>query len=165
VPKTLLTVGEPAPWFTARCTSNPTFHFDTIAGRYVVLCFFGSAGQSASRQALDGFLRYRSGFDDENLCFFGVSTDPEDERQGRVQETLPGVRYFWDFDRQVSRLYGAVARGEGGQETYHPHTLVLDSRLRVLATLPFLYDDAAAKIREENLRYVDLNPPTPPAAG
>src|SRR5262249_46443855 len=114
VPKTLLTVGEPAPWFTARCTSNPTFHFDTIAGRYVVLCFFGSAGQSASRQVLDGFLRYLSGFDDENVCFFGVSTDPEDERANRVQETLPGSRYFWDFDRRISQMYGAVAKGEGG---------------------------------------------------
>jgi peroxiredoxin len=41
--RTLLTVGEPAPWFTARSINNPRFHFDTIAGRYVVLCFFGSA--------------------------------------------------------------------------------------------------------------------------
>ena len=40
----MLTVGEPAPWFTARCTVNPTYQFDTVAGRYVVLSFFGSAG-------------------------------------------------------------------------------------------------------------------------
>ena len=40
----MLTVGEPAPWFTARCTANPAYKFDTVAGRYVVLCFFGSAG-------------------------------------------------------------------------------------------------------------------------
>ncbi|MCI0458249.1 MAG: hypothetical protein L0Z62_14895 [Gemmataceae bacterium] len=50
--KTPLTVGEPALWFVARGTANPQFHFDTIAGRYVVLCFFQSAGLPASQQIL-----------------------------------------------------------------------------------------------------------------
>jgi hypothetical protein len=29
--------------------------------------------------------------------------------------------------------------------------------------LPFLYDEAAAKVREENLKYVADNAPVPPA--
>jgi hypothetical protein len=28
-----LIVGEPAPYFTARCTTNPVFHFDSVVGR------------------------------------------------------------------------------------------------------------------------------------
>ncbi len=78
--KTLLTVGESAPWFVARCTTNPQFHFDTIAGRYVVLCFFQTKGK----------------------------------------------RY---------------------------------------AFLPFLYDDAAAQIREANRKYLGPNPPPSPPGG
>ena len=35
--KRLLTLGEPAPWFSAPTTANPNFFFDTVAGRYVVV--------------------------------------------------------------------------------------------------------------------------------
>jgi len=45
-------VGEPAPWFVARSTSNPRFSFHTIAGRYVALCFAGSAGHPLVAAAL-----------------------------------------------------------------------------------------------------------------
>jgi hypothetical protein len=39
-----LAPGDPAPWFNQRSTSNPSYAFDTAAGRYIVLCFFASAG-------------------------------------------------------------------------------------------------------------------------
>jgi peroxiredoxin/predicted 2-oxoglutarate/Fe(II)-dependent dioxygenase YbiX len=131
--QTLLSVGEPAPWFTARSINNPRFHFDTIAGRYVVLCFFGSASLPVSQRILADFWTQRANFNDQSCCFFGVSVDPEDEQQSRVQQHLPGMRFFWDFDRAVSTQYGAIT--ESGQ--YHPFTLILDSRLRVLGVLPF----------------------------
>jgi peroxiredoxin len=134
--------GEPVPWFHARCTSNARFAFDSVAGRYIVLCFFGSAAQPISRQVLDGFLAQGQPFDDENLCFFGVSIDPEDERLGRVRETLPGFRYFWDFDRAVSRAYGAVVEG-GAPGEYRPYTLLLDPRLRVAGIYPLTQDPQA----------------------
>ena len=51
--------GDPAPWFIARATSNARYHFDSVAGRYVVLCFYGSAAQPLSRAVLDGFLARR----------------------------------------------------------------------------------------------------------
>jgi hypothetical protein len=43
--------GDPAPFFTQACTANPRFVFDTAAGRYLVLCFFGSAGTPLAREA------------------------------------------------------------------------------------------------------------------
>jgi peroxiredoxin len=127
-----LTVGEPAPWFLANCTTNPRFHFDSVAGRYVVLCFFQSAGTAPARRILDDLVKQRAPFDDERCCFFGVSMDPDDLRLARVQELLPGVRYFWDFDQNVSRLYGVI----DAQGVYQPCTYVLDERLRVAAVLP-----------------------------
>ncbi|WP_181017507.1 hypothetical protein [Methylobacterium sp. V23] len=44
-------------------------------------------------------------------CFFGVSIDPADEAQDRGRASMPGLRYFWDFDMVVNRLYSAVSRG------------------------------------------------------
>lgn len=147
-----LTAGDPAPWFTARSPLNPRYVFDTIAGRYIVLCFLRSAGEATSRQVVDAFAPHRAAFDAENAIFFQVSTDPEDERLGRLQEEMPGWRIFWDFDQAVSRLYGATdadaANGIAGP--YHRFTLVLDERLRVLKAFPFGNDPQqhAAQVME-----------------
>ncbi|WP_375469712.1 2OG-Fe(II) oxygenase [uncultured Nostoc sp.] len=129
----LLMIGEPAPWFTARSTNNANFHFDTIAGRYIVLCFFGSAGMKTSQRILEDIWSQRAVFDDQNCCFFGVSVDPEDEKQPRIQPHIPGVRFFWDFNGAISQQYGAIT----ATGNYRQFTLVLDYSLRVLAVLPF----------------------------
>jgi hypothetical protein len=39
--------GEPAPWLIVPSSKNPRYHFDSVAGRFIVLCFFGSAGNPA----------------------------------------------------------------------------------------------------------------------
>ena len=136
----MLSFGEPAPWFTARSTVNPNYQFDTVAGRYIVLCFFGSADDPANAQILAEIDRMGSGFDIENFCFFGVSTDPDDERLGRLSLRWPGVMFFWDFDHAISKLYG-VALPDG--QTYQRQTIVLDQALRTLAVIPFEGDPAA----------------------
>ncbi len=114
---------------------NPRFHFDTIAGRFIVLCFFGSSANDSARQTLDAFRSRRERFDDVDCCFFGVSVDPQDEAQGRVQVELPGIHIFWDFDQRVSTLYGASDKARTSE--YAPQTFVLDERLRVVAIVPF----------------------------
>jgi peroxiredoxin/predicted 2-oxoglutarate/Fe(II)-dependent dioxygenase YbiX len=146
--------GDPAPWFIARCTSNEKYHFDSVAGRHVVLCFFGSAAPPLSAAVLAGFLARREAFDDVNACFFGVSVDPEDERQGRVRELLPGYRWFWDFDRSLSRNFGIAS---DAAPDYTPVTLLLDERLRVVAALPFA-TDAGAHVAEV-MRLLSAQPP------
>jgi hypothetical protein len=44
-----LTAGDPGPWFVQHSSANPTFAFDMAAGRYVVLCFYGSAAEAHSK--------------------------------------------------------------------------------------------------------------------
>jgi predicted 2-oxoglutarate/Fe(II)-dependent dioxygenase YbiX/peroxiredoxin len=129
----MLTPGDPAPWFPTRSSVNPAFHFDTVAGRYVFLCFFGSAGDPTVRRLLDAVEQNQHHFDVANAVFCGVSTDPDDERLCRVQQRFPGVVYFWDFDRAISRLYG-IAAPDG---TYRSGTLVLSPSLRMIDLLPF----------------------------
>ena len=130
-----LRLGEPAPWFECRSPVNPRFHFDTVAGRYIVLCFFGSAGNETARKTLDAFFSCQAKFDEMGCCFFGVSVDPQDEATARLQERLPGLHFFWDFDRRVSRSYG-VSSGPSGSD-FLPQTFVLDERLRVVSIIPF----------------------------
>ena len=80
-------------------------------------------------------------FDDRRLAFYGVSVDPRDE--GQLQQSLPGIRYFLDFNGAVSRMYGALAGDTGERMDYRPFTLVLDERLRVIANIPWSPDTMA----------------------
>ena len=134
-----LTPGDPAPWFTASASNNPKFCFNTVGGRYIVLCFFGSAITASSQRILGDIARNRERFDDQQVCFFGVSIDVNDQLLGRVQQQLPGIRFFWDFDQQISRLYGTIAADaiDGSQGTYRPFSIVLDPAMRTLAVLSF----------------------------
>lgn len=133
--------GEPAPWFRQRSTSNSQYVFDTAAGRYIVLSFFGSARDEAGRAALNFAQTHRALFDDNGFAFFGVSFDPEDESTGRVQQSLPGIRHFWDFDGTVCRLFGALPLERGtAAESLHRIWVVLDPGLHVVTVLPFKQD-------------------------
>ncbi|KQT50165.1 peroxiredoxin [Methylobacterium sp. Leaf456] len=138
----VLSPGDPAPWFAQASTGNPRYTFDTAAGRYIVLSFYGSAGSEAGQAALASIARSRTLFDDERISFFGVSLDPADRSEARIRDDLPGIRHFLDFDWQVSRLYGAVPREAqaGSAVEIRPFWLVLDPTLRVLARIPFTRD-------------------------
>jgi predicted 2-oxoglutarate/Fe(II)-dependent dioxygenase YbiX len=74
----------------------------------------------------------RTLFDDRRTAFFGITTDPQDVAQRRVTQELPGIRWFFDEHRSVSRAYGAVAERESFEE-YHPHWVLLDPTMRVHA--------------------------------
>src|SRR5436190_24282492 len=100
--------GDPAPVFTQRSPLNPAFQLDTIAGRYLVLCFFGSAGTASGKRVLDGFFQHPDRFDEDNAFFLGISTDPQDEAQARLPAPRRGFGFIWDGDQQVSGLYGVT---------------------------------------------------------
>jgi peroxiredoxin/predicted 2-oxoglutarate/Fe(II)-dependent dioxygenase YbiX len=104
-----LTIGDPAPWFVAASTSNPRYNFETAAGRYLLLFFFGSAARPDSARVLSGLQNLTALFDDTNFALFGVSNDPADLAQQRVAQRIPGYRYFWDFDGRVAALFGVAA--------------------------------------------------------
>ncbi|HVV92024.1 MAG TPA: 2OG-Fe(II) oxygenase [Hyphomicrobiales bacterium] len=132
-----LTVGDPAPWFTAPASVNPHFVFDTAAGRAIVLCFFLSAADPVVRETLAALHHDNGRLDDERACLFGVTIDRRDE--GKLPERLPGIRHFFDFDRAVSRRYGAVADEDASEASVRVRRLwiVLDPQMRLVATLPF----------------------------
>lgn len=149
----MLGLGEPAPWFRGAALSGaPSFAFHTVAGRHVLLLFFGSARLPEAACALAETMRHRALFDDRHACFFGITIDPTDGDDGRIVQELPGIRYFLDYDGRISALYGA-----GDAAAYSPHWLLLDPALRVLANFPLdqgtaaiaALRDAVAKPAEE----------------
>ena len=158
-----LAPGDPAPWFKQRSFANPRYSFDTAAGRYVVLCFFGSAGDGHSQAAMKAARSRARFFDDATACFFGVSHDAADETGKRVADQYPGYRYFWDFDGTIGRLYGSLP---GELEMQRPPVrrmwVVLDPTLRVLKIVPFAKDQSDVV---EVMAYLDALPPAARFAG
>lgn len=127
----LLVPGEPAPWFKAPVLDgNPKYAFDTVAGRWVVLLFLGTADGPKAAAAFEHIARYRDMFDDMRAWFFGVSVNHADAAEHRIAQALPGIRWFLDYDLNISRRYGAIAEGERADQ-YRPHWLLLDRALRV----------------------------------
>lgn len=141
--------GDPAPWFKQRSVAQPSFAFDTVGGRYIVLCFFTSAADARTQAAIAAVQAVPHVFNDVHASFFGVSNDPADE--GRLNERYPGYRYFFDFDGSAAALYGARAQ-EG--EVYRRLWVVLDPSLRVVHIAPF--DTTGA---EEIVALVEQLPP------
>lgn len=141
-----LVIGEPFPWIVARSSLNTQFNFSSTAGRYNIVCFFGSAARAESRQVLDeirNVQRETQLFDSENFLFTGVSVDPDDETLGRVKQEEQAIRWFWDFDFKISQQINACDDSESSLnalEKYRFQTVVLDERLRVLRVFPFLGD-------------------------
>ncbi|MFC7498420.1 2OG-Fe(II) oxygenase family protein [Enterovirga sp. GCM10030262] len=134
----LLLPGDHAPWFQAPALSGaPQYAFQTVAGRHVAMLFLGSARLEACAAALRLALERRRLFDDHKACFFGVTLDQDDAAQGRIAQSLPGIRFFLDYDRKVSAAYGALGgRGDGDGVEYRPHWLILDRALRVVQRFP-----------------------------
>lgn len=154
-----LTPGDPAPWFHVRSLSNPRFVFNTVGGRYSVLCFFGTVAAPHSRAALEAVFGRGQFFNDTTAAFFGVSQDSNDEAEKQLADRIPGYRFFLDFDGAVSRLYGAAPTAsvpEKGPLNIRPLWVVLDPTLRVLKVIPFALDRSDIPML---LAYLDALPP------
>jgi predicted 2-oxoglutarate/Fe(II)-dependent dioxygenase YbiX/peroxiredoxin len=126
--------GDPAPRFTQRAFANPSFVFDTVAGRFIILAFFSSSEAADGRAILSLIKAHRARFDDARICIFGVTQDAADER--RLSDDVPGIRWFWDADNKVARLYGALPHDPKAPPLFRPGFVLLDPTLRVLKTEP-----------------------------
>lgn len=118
-----LSIGDPAPWFTAPTEGSEAFLFSSAAGRFVLLAFLPS--DDAGRfEALKLLAAHQGLFDDARLSAFVVLNTHQAPSGLR---DLRGLRWILDGDGAVARLYGA--RDLQGVE--RPHWLLLDPTLRV----------------------------------
>jgi predicted 2-oxoglutarate/Fe(II)-dependent dioxygenase YbiX/peroxiredoxin len=149
----MLLPGDLVPYFQAQSTVNPRFSFDTVAGRYVVLSFFGSSRLPASAAFLRAIGERGRRFDVSNVIFFGVSNDPDDVQRFCHEDN--GRIYFFDLDLSVSKLYGVIADGADADDdaaarqatlTLTPTTFILDQALRVVAVIGMGDEDVTGTI-------------------
>jgi predicted 2-oxoglutarate/Fe(II)-dependent dioxygenase YbiX/peroxiredoxin len=146
--------GDPPTYFRVRAANNPTFNFDTVAGRYVLMAFIGSTHEGSGGKALEALQSLLDLFDGERITSFAVSVDPRDEAEGRIKTTMSRLNVFWDLDLKVSRAYGAasVDPSPTGEEAYRPIWFLLDPTLRPLATFAPPIDAAALKALRKRLK-------------
>lgn len=125
--------GDPVPWFVARSTDNPEYHFHTVAGRHVVLFFAGSMRAPPVAAAWNALRARRALFDDERASLFAVACDPDDERNGRLADEWPGIRVLWDDGARISSRFGVASADPGGAATrFTLAAVALDPTLRVM---------------------------------
>jgi predicted 2-oxoglutarate/Fe(II)-dependent dioxygenase YbiX len=118
-----LGVGEFAPAFSAVTRANPRFHFNTVAGRHVLLGFMPSehARRDAGLAALSAV-----NIEGRFLAAFYVSAAAP---EATPEDAIPMARWFFDPDGEVGRLFGAGAHA--------PSWFVLDPALRIVARFGF----------------------------
>jgi predicted 2-oxoglutarate/Fe(II)-dependent dioxygenase YbiX/peroxiredoxin len=97
--------GDPAPWFTAPTRANPRFVFSSVAGRYVVLMFVPAYADPAAQGAIKAVMARRKVFNDDKVALFGVTGDAGDVIDARIQDSVPGIRWFFDPQGEVRGLY------------------------------------------------------------
>lgn len=120
-----LSIGEFATMFAAPTRANKQFHFNTVAGRYVLLAFLPS-DPARRATALAAFETIRPRFDDRlATAFFFSGADGPD---AAPPDQIPGQRWFFDPEGAIARLYGAID-GTGPEP---PCWILLDPALRVL---------------------------------
>ena len=121
-------VGELAPLFVAATTARPEFAFGSLGGLWILMVFAGQAGAKGPEAALGLLTEKRRWIEDHGGVVFVVSIDPAD-RAGGENATSP--RFFWDFDRKVSELYGVV-----NGDAYQTRIVLIDPSMRIAATEP-----------------------------
>jgi hypothetical protein len=71
-------------------------------------------------------------FNGYHAAAFLITADPADEAAGRDEK--PGIKYFWDFDRDAARRYGFA--DEQRPLGVQPALVLIDRNLRILASKP-----------------------------
>ncbi|HUO22246.1 MAG TPA: 2OG-Fe(II) oxygenase [Caulobacteraceae bacterium] len=149
--------GEPARSFTCPTDGVERYCIDVAAGRWLVLMFTGSLGLEASAEALAKALELRDLFDDHDAALFAVSVDPADKTERGLANSEPGVRFFWDFDCAVSRLYGVI---DG--DYLRPGVFLIDPAFRVAMAEPIENTPAVMARLTRELAAATLDEPPAP---
>ncbi len=127
----MLRKGEFLPWYAIQNNDGSIFALESLAGKYVVCCFFKSAAEPFTRRVLEDIVCQKKHFDGKKIVILLISDDPADIRPQLGE--LPGL-FMSDPLRRVSRAH-EVASHDGTR--FQPQTIILDPMLRVAEVLPF----------------------------
>lgn len=129
-----LNSGDPAPWFPATAGNDQRpIVFDELAGRHILLFFFGSARQPDIAAALSSFDPLGAMFDGKRALFLGVSSDPDAFALERLPKRA-GQIYALDANGGAATRYGIA---ETSVKAFHPTAFLLSPALQILHIIPF----------------------------
>ncbi len=135
--------GDPAPSFNARSDLNPNYNFDIAAGRNIVMTFL--SGKAPCKKAAER-LATAPLFNDLFACLFLVSTHKAHEKPGMLPLRIPGVRAFFDDEKEICKLFGI------DRFTDFPVSFIISQRLQILAIVtgrPDTHETHVLKILEK----------------
>ena len=121
-----LMVGAPAPDFSAPSKINPSFAFNSVGGRYILLAFLPPAGPEQDT-ALDLVRAGLGRFHDFERVFFGVLPTQADFD---AAPDAPPLRWFLDTEGEIASRYGMV----DAEGRLAPGWVVIDPSLRILGS-------------------------------
>jgi peroxiredoxin len=143
-----LSVGEPAPWFSAATGGDhpDAVTFDELAGRYIVLFFFGTATRPDVAEALTALGRRTDLFDREHALLVGISNDRDDFSQGRVRADHGGQLFLVDASGIAAKQYGVVDPAAAVvAAAVRPVAFMLSPALKIIEIVPLA--DTAGFVR------------------
>ncbi len=108
--------------FRATGNSAEKIAFDELAGRYIVLFFFGSAARPDIAKTLESLGRHNDLFDHKRALLFGVGNDPADFQQDRLHQHSPGQLFGLDADGSVTKHYSLIDPAPKGIPSYGLYT-------------------------------------------
>ncbi|MBU0678487.1 MAG: peroxiredoxin [Verrucomicrobia bacterium] len=104
-----LSIGDPAPDFTAPATGGKTVTLSSMQGKWVVIYFYPKAGTpGCTKEACtlrDGFQRLQA----EGVMLYGISVDPLDRQESFKEKYNVPFDLISDADKQISKKYGVLA--------------------------------------------------------
>jgi peroxiredoxin len=138
-----IVLGDPVPWFAAPLVTGGSFDLHVTAGRWIVLCFFGSPKNPRVKEEFAELLREASLFDEERLVACCVLTAPPDDLAEYAAISTTALSFVADYDGAISRSFGALDA---------PRTVMLDPMLRAIADIPWDHPQGHAQTVRNALR-------------
>lgn len=133
-----LAPGDPLPRIVLPGPGNPQFSVGNLAGRYLALCFAGSAAAPWARAARDAIASRPDLFDDRFAAAFLISSDPADAGDPSWQRPQRGFRVLSDLAAEAARACGAAPAEPqpGAPLRVFPRWIIVDPTLRLIAVIP-----------------------------
>jgi peroxiredoxin len=123
-----VTLGDPAPWFTAKSLAGGELHLHVNAGRWVVIAFFHELSSPRAQEEFRALVAQIAPLSEDKLIAYAVLATPPDDLSSLLPAPVPTLRLVADYDHAVTTLYAAQPLAR---------TIVLDPMLRTVAIVPW----------------------------
>jgi peroxiredoxin len=120
-----LSVGDPAPWFSARTVTGNAFELQVSAGRWIVLCFLGSLEAPGAMAELEALLSHAHRFHEDSLTAHVVLTGIPSNLGELGAINSPAFSFLTDPHGEITAQFGGA------------RTIVLDPMLRCVSNVGF----------------------------